>query len=47
MCHIRVKGVLDLNFNLAAIDKIPNFHEIPQISHIHKTRNLLSITRKR
>ena len=28
MCHICAKGILDLNFNKAGIDKISNFHEI-------------------
>ena len=28
MCHICVKGFLDLNFNEAVIDKISFFHEI-------------------
>ena len=34
MCHLCVKGILDLNFNYAVIDKTSNFHKIllPQIS---------------
>ena len=39
MCRICTKGFLDLNFKEAIIDKISNFHKLPQFSHIHKNRN--------
>ena len=46
MYYICAKGFLDLNFNLAVIDKISNFHEIAQISYIHKNCNFSSILEK-
>ena len=37
MCHICAKGFLDLNFNQAVLDKIPNFHEIaPNFTYSQK-----------
>ena len=46
MCHIWVKGFLDLNFNEEVIDKISNFHKItPNFTyHTHLNHNCLSIT---
>ena len=43
MCHTCAKEFLDSNFNQAVIDKISNFHEIAQISHIHIYRNFLKV----
>ena len=38
MCHICAKGFLDLNFNYAVIDKIPNFQEItPNFTYSQKS----------
>ena len=42
-CYICAKGFLDSNFSLAVINKISNFHESAQISHIHKNRNFKHI----
>ena len=44
MCHICAKGFLDSNFNKAVIyQKYQIFMKLPQISHIHKNCNFLSI----
>ena len=43
MCHICAKELLDSNFNKGVIYKISVLGKLPQISHIHKNRNLLSI----
>ena len=39
--HNDMKGVLDSNLNQAVSNKISNFHEMPQISHIHKNHIFL------
>ena len=36
-------ATVDLNFNEAVIDKITNFNEMTQISHINKNRNLFRL----
>ena len=36
MCHICAKEILDLNFNLAVIEKYQFFTKLSQISHFHK-----------
>ena len=38
MCHTCAKEFLDSNFNLAAIDKISNFHKIaPNFTYLRKS----------
>ena len=42
--HACARGFLLSNFNQAVINKLSNFHEIAQISNIHKNRSFLPIT---